>query len=105
MRRSSGKRCGRSARSPEVLLNLVFGPAADGTCAEVQVYADEEAQRAFGDRVKREDEELARLWSRYQDLCDPDGWRTLRFERLDFLGESFMRAAALVGARGEPPGQ
>jgi hypothetical protein len=80
-------------RCPEVLLNLTFGPAADGTCAEIQIYADEGAQRAFADRVKREDEELQRLWSRFDDLCEPDGWKTLPFEGMDFLGGSFVREA------------
>jgi len=87
-------------RAPEVLLNLVFGPAADGACAEVQVYADEAASRSFPARVKREDAELQRLWDRYQDVCDPDAWRTVRFERMDFLGDSFVRVAAGIGQLG-----
>jgi hypothetical protein len=81
-------------RCPEVLLNLTFGPAADGTCAEIQIYADETASRAFPERIKREDAELSRLWSRYNDVCDPDGWKTIRFEDLAFLDESFIRKAA-----------
>jgi hypothetical protein len=85
-------------RCPEVLLNLTFGPAADGTCAEIQVYADEAASQEFPERVKREDAELSRLWARYGDLCDPDGWKTIRFENLDFLDESFVRAAAGIGS-------
>jgi hypothetical protein len=85
---------GERERCPEVLLNLTFGPAVDGTCAEIQVYADEAASQAFPERVKREDAELSRLWERYGDLCDPDGWKTIRFENLDFLDESFVRAAA-----------
>jgi hypothetical protein len=84
-------------RCPEVLLNLTFGPAADGTCAEIQVYADEAASRAFPERVKREDAALQALWARFGDLCEPDGWRTNRFESLDFLVGSFIRAAAGVG--------
>jgi hypothetical protein len=81
-------------RCPEVLVNLTFGPAADGTCAEIQVYADEAISRGFPDRVQRDDAELANLWSRFGDLCDPNGWQTLRFENLDFLDDSFARAAA-----------
>jgi len=84
-------------RCPEVLLNLTFGPANDGTCAEIQIYADETTSRAFSERVKREDSELQKLWSRYRDICDPDGWKTLRFDNIDFLNESFVRAAAGVG--------
>jgi hypothetical protein len=84
-------------RCPEVLVNLTFGPADDGTCAEIQVYRDEASSRSFPERVKREDAELDRLWARYGDLCDPDGWKTIRFENLAFLDESFVRAA--VGLR------
>jgi len=32
--------------------------------------------------------------------CDADGWRTMRFEHMEFLGESFVRAAAGVGHAG-----
>jgi hypothetical protein len=78
-------------RCPEVLLNLTFGPAANGTCAEIQVYADEATSRSFPERVKREDAALDDLWSRYGDLCVPDAWQTIRFESLDFLAESFAR--------------
>lgn len=81
-------------RCPEVLANLTFGPADDGTCGEVQVYADEASSREFPERVKREDAELNRLWSRFGSLCDPDGWKTFRFENLDFLDDSFVRAGA-----------
>jgi hypothetical protein len=84
-------------RCPEVLLNITFGPAEDGTCAEIQIYANEAVSQSFPERVKREDEALQRLWSRYGDLCDPDGWKTIRFERMDFLGDSFVRRAAMVG--------
>jgi hypothetical protein len=84
-------------RCPEVLLNLTFGPAADGICAEIQVYADEASSRSFPERVKQEDAALNRLWARYGDLCEPDGWKTFRFENLAFLDESFVRA--LVGFR------
>jgi hypothetical protein len=71
-----------------------MGPAADGTCAEVQLYRDEASSRAFPDRVKREDEPLRALWDRYQTVCDTDGWRTIRFEGMEFMAESFVRAAA-----------
>ena len=84
-------------RCPEVLLNLTFGPAADGTCVEVQIYSDEAASRAFPERVKREDEELQWLWARYGDLCDPNGWQTIRFEQMSFLDESFVRKGANIG--------
>lgn len=84
-------------RCPEVLLNLTMGPAADGTCAEVQIYADEASGRSFPERVKREDEELDRLWSRFGDLCDADGWKTFRFETMSFLSESFIRGLAGLG--------
>ena len=78
-------------RCPEVLVNITFGPASDGTCAEIQVYADEASSRDFPERIKRDDAELQRLWARYDDLCDPDGWRTERFENLDVLTQSFVR--------------
>ena len=90
-------------RCPEVLLNLTFGPAADGTCAEIQVYADEATSRSFPERVKQEDAALERLWARYGDLCVPDAWQTIRFENLDFLAESFARGTMglnVVGASG-----
>lgn len=83
-------------RCPEVLLNVTLGPAADGTCAEVQVYADKAANRDFGGRVEREDAELRSLWQRFGDLCYPGEWRTLRFEEMAFLDASFFRAAAGV---------
>ena len=50
-------------RCPEVLLNLTYGPAADGTCAEIQVYPDEATSKAFPERVTREDPELQALWA------------------------------------------
>src|SRR5262245_63451375 len=81
-------------RCPEVLLNLTFGPAADGTCAEIQVYSDEATSRAFGERVKREDPELQALWERFGDLPDPAGSQSFRYEGTDFLGLSFVRQAA-----------
>ena len=84
-------------RCPEVLLNVTLGPAADGACAEVQIYADAASSDSFGERVKREDAELQRLWSLYGDLCEPDGWQTIRFEGMDFLAHSFIRSAAQVG--------
>lgn len=86
---------------PEVLLNLTLGLSDDGTCAEIQVYADDAAHRAFPERVKSEVTELQRLWSLFGDLCEPDGWRTFRFERTDFLDESFVRdAVSLTRAPG-----
>lgn len=87
-------------RCPEVLLNLTMGPAAGGTCAEVQVYADEQSSVDFPRRVEREDAELRRLWSLYGGVCDPDGWQTIRFEGMDFLRESFVRAGAGVACVG-----
>jgi hypothetical protein len=89
-------------RAPEVLMNLTFGPAADGTCAEVQLYADAAASEAFGARVEREEAELKRIWSRFGDLCEPDGWRTVRFECMEFLSESFLREPALAACRVVP---
>jgi hypothetical protein len=86
-------------RCPEVLLNLTMGPAADGTVAEVQVYRDAETcNGGFSARVKREDAELQRLWDLFGDLCQPDGFTTHRFESMDFLNESFARAAAGLGS-------
>jgi hypothetical protein len=84
-------------RCPEVLLNLMFGPAEDGACAEIQVYADAASHERFAARVARDDAALRALWDRYQAVCDPASWRTLRFDRMDFLAESFVRAAAGVG--------
>jgi hypothetical protein len=81
-------------RCPEVLLNLTYGPAADGTCAEIQVYADEASSKAFPERVKREDPELQALWARWPELTDPAGSRSLRFEDMAFLGQSFVRDGA-----------
>jgi hypothetical protein len=92
-------------RCPDVLLNLTFGPAADGTCAEVQVYADEATSQSFPERVKREDEALRLLWDRYGEVCEPDGWRTIRFADMDFLDESFVRAAAGLGYLAETNGE
>jgi len=89
-------------RAPEVLLNLTMGPSADGTCAEVQVYADEATSRSFPERVKRENDELHRMWARFGDLCDPDGYQTLRFDSMTFLNESFVRAAAGLGSEFAP---
>jgi hypothetical protein len=81
-------------RCPEVLLNVTYGPAADGTCAEIQVYADEASSKAFPARVKREDPELQALWARWPELTDPDGSRSVRFEAMGFLGQSFVRDGA-----------
>ena|SRR5687767_12258490 len=81
-------------RCPEVLVNLSYGPAADGTCAEVQVYADEATSMAFPARVKREDPELQALWARWPELTDPAGSKSVRFEGMDFLGQSFVNQAA-----------
>ncbi len=91
-------------RCPEVLLNLTFGPAADGTCAEIQIYADEATGQTFPERVKREDAALRRLWERYGEVCDPEGWKTVRFDGMDFLDESFVRAAAGIGYLPHAPG-
>jgi hypothetical protein len=88
-------------RCPEVLVNLSYGPAADGTCAEIQVYADEATSQAFPARVKREDPELQALWARWPELTDPAGSRSERFEGMDFLGQSFVREAAGLWS---PPG-
>jgi hypothetical protein len=88
-------------RCPEVLLNLTYGPAADGTCAEIQVYPDEATSRAFPERVKREDPELQGLWAQFDDLTDPEGATSFRFEGMDFLDQSFVRrAAGLSSPRG-----
>jgi hypothetical protein len=81
-------------RCPEVLLNLTYGPAKDGTCAEIQVYADEAASKAFPARVEREDPELQALWARFSDLTDPAGAGSIAFQGMDFLGLSFVRDAA-----------
>ena len=78
-------------RCPEVLLNLTYGPAADGTCAEIQVYPDEATSKTFPERVKRDDPELQALWTRWPELTDPAGSRSVRFEGMDFLGQSFAR--------------
>jgi hypothetical protein len=88
-------------RCPEVLLNLTYGPAEDGTCAEIQVYADEATSKAFPQRVKREDPELQALWARWPELTDPAGSRSVRFEGMDFLGQSFVRDRAGLWS---PPG-
>ena len=81
-------------RCPEVLVNLTYGPAADGTCAEIQAYPDEATSRAFSERVEREDPELQGLWARFGDLTDPAGAKSFRFEGMDFLEQSFVRRAA-----------
>lgn len=84
-------------RHPDVLLNLTMGPSADGTCAEIQVYRDEAANKAFAEQASREDKELERLWAEFSELCDPDAWQTFRFEGMEFLNESFVRASAGLG--------
>ncbi len=91
--------------APEVLLCLAFGPSSDGTCAEVQVYADAPAADAFSARVQQGGApglaELARLWEHQARLCDPASFRSIRFEGGSgphpLLGESFVRQAAGVG--------
>jgi hypothetical protein len=65
--------------------------------AEIQVYSDEASSRECRGRVEAEDEDLQRLWTRYQDICEPDGWRTVRFESLDFQDESFVRGSSEEG--------
>src|SRR5688500_8511090 len=88
-------------RCPEVLLNVTHGAAEDGTCAEIQVYADEASSKAFTARVKREDAELQALWARWPELTDPAGSRSFRFEGMDFLTHSFVRDGAGLWS---PPG-
>ncbi|MBI2193355.1 MAG: SDR family oxidoreductase [Planctomycetes bacterium] len=84
-------------RCPEVLFNVTLGPAADGTCAEVQLYASETAHQRFTERIQREDAELQRLWASYSEHCEADSFRTWRFESADFLGESFVRPSLSWG--------
>src|SRR5438128_276322 len=84
-------------RCPELLLHLAFGPAADGTVAEIQVFADETASRGHLARVAREEPELARLRARREELQEPDGSQTFPFEGLTSLSESFIRQAASIG--------
>ncbi|HYF48157.1 MAG TPA: hypothetical protein VEJ63_02050 [Planctomycetota bacterium] len=79
------ERCG------EVLLNLTLGPSADGTCAEVQLYADAKSAEEFPQRAAREDAELKRLWDALNPLCDPQSWQTIRFEGNDFVKQFFAR--------------
>ena len=86
-------------RAPQVLLNLTLGPAADGTCAEVQVYHDLAAHESFVARAPKEDEELKRLWDKYGELAEPDAWKTIRFESMDFLAGSFVRPGVPIGGR------
>ena len=78
-------------RAPEVLLNLTLGPGDDGSCAEIQLYADAKAADDFPARAAREEAELKRLWDALSPLCDPESWRTIRFEGNEFLHESFVR--------------
>jgi len=84
-------------RCPELLLNLPFGPSADGTFGAVQVYADEAAYRAFPDRVGRYDARLWELWTRSGAISEPSAAQTFHFEGMGFLDEAFVRAAAGVG--------
>ena len=77
---------------PEVLVNLTYGPAADGTCAEIQVYADEATSNSFLARVKREGSELQALWARWPELTADS--KSVRFEGMHYLGQSFVREAA-----------
>ena len=90
-------------RCPELLLNLPFGPSADGTFGAVQIYADEATYLAFPERVRREDARLWELWGRSDALSESTAARTFRFEGMSFLDESFVRADAGVG-RVEPSG-
>ena len=87
-------------RCPELLLNLPFGPSADGTFGAAQVFADEAAYRALPERVKREDERLWQLWTRSDEISEPDGSKTYHFEGMDFLDVDFVRLAAALGHAG-----
>lgn len=84
-------------RCPELLVNLPFGPSADGTLGAVQIFADEAVYRSFPDRVKREDERLWQLWMRSDELSEASGSKTYRFEVMDLLDGAFVRAAAGLG--------
>jgi hypothetical protein len=84
-------------RCPELLLNLPFGPSADGTFGAVQVYADEATYHAFPERVRREDARLWELWGLSDAISEPTAAQTLRFEEMGFLDEGFVRAPAGVG--------
>jgi 3-oxoacyl-[acyl-carrier protein] reductase len=86
-------------RAPEVLLNLTLGPAADGTCAEVQVYHDYPSHESFVARAQKEDAELKKLWDTYGEIAEPDSWKTLKFESMDFLTGSFVRPVVPIGGR------
>jgi hypothetical protein len=84
-------------RCPELLLNLPFGPSADGTFCAVQVYADEAAYRSLPERVQREDSRLWQLWGATGEISDPSGSRTFCFDGMDWLGEALVRVAAGLG--------
>jgi NAD(P)-dependent dehydrogenase (short-subunit alcohol dehydrogenase family) len=84
-------------RCPELLLHLAFGPAADGTAAEIQVFSDETASRDHLARVAGEEPELARLRARREELREPDGSQTFPFEGMDGLADSFVRQTASIG--------
>src|SRR2546425_680448 len=72
-------------RCPELLLHLTFGPAADGSGAEIQVFADEAASRDHLARVAREEPELARLRARRDEIHQPNGSQTFQFEGMERL--------------------
>jgi hypothetical protein len=89
-------------RCPELLLNLPFGPAADGTFAAVQLFAEEAAYLALPERVRREEPRLWHLWERTGELSDPSAARAYRFEAMTFLDVSLARALVIAyGAAGE----
>ena len=87
-------------RCPEALMNLAFGPAADGTCAEVQVYPSAEAEAGFASRVARDVPELQALWDRHGALAEPDSYRSFRFEGMPLLAQGFLRREVPLTAEG-----
>ena len=84
-------------RCPEVLLNLTFGPAEDGTFAEIQIYPDAETEARFAARVAGEVPELQVLWDRHGALAEPGSYQSFRFAGMPLMAHSFLRREAAVG--------
>ena len=71
-------------------MNLTYGPAADGTCAEIQVYADEATSKTFSSASSARTPSCRRS-GRAGRADRPAGSRSVRFEGMDLLGQSFVR--------------
>ena len=82
---------------PEVLMNLSFGPSAEGVAAEVQFFPSAEAYHAFAARVRREVPILQQVWDRHQEVCVPGSLESVLFEDTELVAQSFVRPSVAIG--------